>query len=170
VLITIFKQPTQTIATLMTIGGVIGILFQPFLGWAIDRLGERFIMASEAVLLIFVCFGYGFAKSFFSPTIALLIICGCYLLDQMLMAVGIARSTYMKKIALDPGDVQPALTAAVTIDHVFSISVALIGGVIWDTLGFQYVFLLGVLIAILNLFTALQARVPARRPGQQASR
>jgi MFS family permease len=39
VIVTVFKQPTQTIATLVTIGGVIGILFQPFLGWATDRLG-----------------------------------------------------------------------------------------------------------------------------------
>jgi len=160
VLITIFNQPTQTIATLMTIGGIIGILFQPFLGWATDHLGERFILTSEAVLLAFVCLGYGFAKSVFPQGVAFLIICACYLLDQMLMSVGIARSTYMKKIALVPADVQPALTAAVTIDHFFSISVALIGGVIWNALGFQYVFLMGVFIAILNFFTALRVRVP----------
>ena len=41
VIVTVFNQPTQTLATLLTIGGIIGILFQPFLGWAIDRLGER---------------------------------------------------------------------------------------------------------------------------------
>jgi predicted MFS family arabinose efflux permease len=41
VIVTIFKQPTQTIATLMTLGGVIGILFQPVLGRAIDRFGEN---------------------------------------------------------------------------------------------------------------------------------
>jgi len=164
VLITIFNQPTQTIATLMTIGGIIGILFQPFLGWATDHLGERFILTSEAVLLVFVCLGYGFAKSVFPQGVAFLIICACYLLDQMLMSVGIARSTYMKKIALVPADVQPALTAAVTIDHFFSISVALIGGVIWNALGFQYVFLMGVFIAILNFFTAMRVRVPPSIP------
>ena len=76
------------------------------------------------------------------------------------MSVGIARSTYMKKIALDPGDVQPALTAAVTIDHIFSITVALLGGLIWNFFGFQYVFLMGVFIASINFFTALRVRVP----------
>ena len=160
VLVTVFKQPTQTIATLMTIGGVIGILFQPFLGWAIDRLGERTILASEAVLLVFVCFGYGFSKSLFEPQTAFLIACFCYLIDQMLMSVSIARSTYIKKIALDPDDVQPALTASVTIDHIFSISVALIGGLIWNKFGFQYVFLMGVFIAAINFFTALRVKVP----------
>jgi predicted MFS family arabinose efflux permease len=164
VLVTVFKQPTQTLATLMTIGGLIGILFQPFLGWAIDHLGERRILASEAVLLVVVCFGYGFSRTLFAPGLAFLVACACYLLDQMLMSVSIARSTYMRKIALQPADVQPALTAAVTIDHIFSISVALLGGVIWNEFGYQYVFLLGVGIAVINFFVSLRVRVPHTSP------
>jgi predicted MFS family arabinose efflux permease len=80
--------------------------------------------------------------------------------DQMLMSVGMARSMYIKKIAKRPEDVQAALTAGVTIDHLFSISVALIGGVIWNAFGYQYVFLLGVVIAVINFFVALRVRVP----------
>jgi MFS family permease len=151
-------------ATLLTIGGIIGIFFQPLLGWATDRFGERFILSSEAVMLVFVCFGYGFSRFFFSEDVAFIIACGCFLLDQMLMSVGLARSTYMKKIALRPEDIQPSLTLAITIDHVFSILVALVGGVIWNTLGYQYVFLLGVGIAAINFFVALQVRVPVRKP------
>lgn len=44
VLVTIFNQPTQIMATLFTIGGIIGIMFQPFLGWAIDRFGEKLVL------------------------------------------------------------------------------------------------------------------------------
>jgi predicted MFS family arabinose efflux permease len=160
VLVTIFNQPTQIIATLLTISGVIGIIFQPILGWAIDRFGERVVLASEAVSLIFICFGYGFARSFLPEQTAFLVVCGCYLLDQMVFSVSMARSTYMKKIAMRPDDVQPALTAGVTIDHIFSISTALVGGVIWSRFGFQYVFLFGMGIALLNLVAALQVRVP----------
>jgi hypothetical protein len=71
-----------------------------------------------------------------------------------------ARSMYMKKIALDESHVQPALTAGVTIDHVFSISVALLGGLIWNKFGFQYVFLLGIVIAILNFAASSRVRIP----------
>jgi predicted MFS family arabinose efflux permease len=162
VIVTIFNQPTQTIATLMTIGGVIGILFQPFLGKMIDRLGERIVLAAEAVLLVGVCLGYGFAKFVLPEDVAFIAVCVFYLLDQMLFSVGMARAMYIKKIALQPADVQPALAAGVTIDHLFSITVALVGGVIWNTFGFQYVFLLGVLIAILNFFVALKIRIPQR--------
>jgi len=162
VIVTIFHKPTETLATLLTIGGAIGILFQPLLGRAIDRLGERFILASEAVLLVFVCLGYGFSKFLFPEGTAFLVMCFCFLLDQMLFSVSMARSMYIKKIALDDAHVQPALTAGVTIDHIFSISVALLGGVIWSAFGFQYVFLLGILIAALNFLAAMQVRIPAR--------
>jgi len=160
VIVTIFNKPTQTIATLVTIGGVIGILFQPFLGRAIDRYGERLILSAEAVALIFVCLGYGFSRSIFPENVAFIIVCICYLLDQMLFSVSMARSTYMKKIALDPADIQPALSASISIDHVFSISVALLGGVIWNNFGFQYVFLLGMLIAVVNFFVARRIVIP----------
>lgn len=167
VLVTVFKQPTQLIATLMTIGGIIGILFQPFLGRMVDRLGERTVLAGEAVLLVFVCLGYGFSRLVFPAQAAFWITCACYLLDQMLMSVGMARSTYMKKTALDPAHVQPALTAGVTIDHVFSITTALVGGVIWNTWGYQYVFLLGVAIALVNFGVALQVRIPKAETNPQ---
>jgi preprotein translocase subunit SecF len=84
------------------------------------------------------------------------------LIDQMLMSVGMARSTYIKKIALQPEHIQPALTTAITIDHVFSISIALLGGLIWNAFGFQYVFALGAVIAAINFFAAMQVRIPAR--------
>jgi predicted MFS family arabinose efflux permease len=162
VLVTVFHQPTQIIATLLTIGGVVGILFQPLLGGAIDRFGERTILVSEAGLLVFVCLGYGFSKSLVSEHLAFLVACVCFLLDQMLMSVNMARSTYIKKVAVDPKHVQPALTSSVTIDHIFSITIALVGGTIWSLMGFQYVFLLGAIIAVANFLAALRIRIPRR--------
>jgi predicted MFS family arabinose efflux permease len=162
VLVSVLGQPTQVMATLFTIGGVIGILFQPLLGWAIDKLGERTVLAAEAVILVFVCFGYGFAKFIFPENTAFLVVCACFLIDQMIFSVSMARATYMKKIALQPDHIQTALSAAVTIDHVFSISAALLGGLVWNAYGFQYVFLFGAVIAIINFFTALRVKLPSR--------
>jgi predicted MFS family arabinose efflux permease len=160
VLVTIFNQPTQIIATLLMIGGVIGILFQPILGLAIDRFGERFVLTSEAVILVFICFGYGFSKTLLPENIAFIVVCGCYLVDQMIFSVSMARATYIKKIALQPDHVQSTLTAGVTIDHIFSISAALVGGMIWNAWGFQYVFAFGALLAMVNFFVASRVSVP----------
>jgi predicted MFS family arabinose efflux permease len=167
VLVSVLKQPTQILATLFTIGGVIGILFQPLLGWMIDRFGERTVLVSEAGLLIVVCAFYGLAQSIFPEQTAFIVICICFLIDQMLMSVGMARSTYIKKIALDPSHVQAALTAGVSIDHVFSISTALLGGLIWNAFGYQYVFLMGAGIALINLFVTSRVRIPKSVMGTQ---
>jgi predicted MFS family arabinose efflux permease len=160
VLVTVYGKSTSIVATLMTIGGIVGIVFNPLLGRAIDRFGERRVLMMEAVLLVFVCMGYGFAKIIFSETTAFIIASVCFIADQLLMYVTMARSTYLKKIAVKPSDVNPTLTMGVSIDHIFSISIALVSGLIWSKLGYQYVFILGAIIAVVNFFSASRVRVP----------
>lgn len=154
VLVTIFQQPTSMIAKLLTIGGVVGIAIQPLVGKMIDAKGERFTLSLEAILLAFVCAGYALSKGFFPPSVALVLVAVCFLLDQTLMSFNIARSTYMKKIALDPSHIGPTLTMAVSIDHIFSISIALLGGLLWRHLGYQAVFLAGIALSAGNWLVA----------------
>lgn len=162
VLVTVFKQPTSMIAKLLTIAGIGGIAFQPLLGKAVDRLGERTVLACEAFFLIFICIGYGYSSQLFSKEIALIIAAVCFIADQLLMSVNMARSTYLKKIAISKDHITPTLTMAVSIDHIFSISIALLGGVIWAKFGYQAVFLFGAVIALVNLVSAMMLRVPGR--------
>jgi predicted MFS family arabinose efflux permease len=159
VLVTIFKENTATLATLLTIGGIIGIVFNPLLGRAIDRFGERRILMMEAVVLFVVCIGYGFSRKLFAAQVAFYITAGCFIADQLLMAVSMARATYLKKIAVKPDDVHQTLTMGVTIDHLFSISIALIAGTVWITFGYEYVFLMAAVIAFINFFVASRIRV-----------
>jgi predicted MFS family arabinose efflux permease len=163
VLVTAYRQPATSIATLLTIGGILGIVTQPLIGKAIDKLGEKSVLASEAAILIVVCSGYGFSKALFPPDIALLVTSGCYVADQLLMSAGMARATYLKKIALQPDHVTPTLTMAVSIDHVFSIITAIGCGLVWNRWGYPPVFVLAAGIAAVNLISALRVRVPGRR-------
>ena len=141
---------------------VIGIVFQPLLGKAIDKIGERFILVSEAFVLIFVCMGYGFAGKIFSLKTAFLIAATCYVLDQLLMSVGMARATYLKKIAINPAHVTSTLQMATSLDHVFSILGAVFCGFLWKAFGYQYVFLFAAFIAVVNMFSAIQIRIPEK--------
>jgi predicted MFS family arabinose efflux permease len=159
VLVTVFKQSTAIVATLMTIGGVVGIFFNPLLGKAIDRIGERRVLMCEAFILIFVCVGYGFSRMFLPEKSAFLLAAACFIIDQLLIFTGIARATYLKKIAVKPEDVSQTLSMGLSIDHIFSITIALVSGYIWKVLGYQYVFLLGAFIAVVNLFSAARIRV-----------
>ncbi len=161
VLVTVFNAHTATVATLLTIGGVVGIVFNPLLGRAIDRFGERLVLMSEAAVLIAVCFGYGFSKSLFDDGTAFIVAAGCFIADQLLMSVSMARATYLNKIALRPEDVHQTLTMGVTIDHVFSIAIALASGLVWNRLGYRYVFLIGAVIAAVNLASAFFVRTGA---------
>ena len=160
VLVSVFHQPTAMLATLLTIAGIIGILFQPLLGYTIDRYGERFVLSLEAFVLIFVCAGYGFSGKLFSERTSLIIVCICFITDQLLMSVNMARSTYLKKIASHPSHITPTLTLSVSLDHLFSISIALFGGIVWTRWGYQTVFIAGAGIAVVNLVTARFIRIP----------
>jgi predicted MFS family arabinose efflux permease len=165
VLVTVFHQPTAMLATLLTVAGIAGIVFQPLLGRAIDSLGERSVLAIEAACLVFVCMGYGFSRNLFSERIALVVAAVCFVADQLLMSVNMARSTYLKKIAVHPDHVTPTLTMSVSLDHVFSITIALVGGVIWTKWGYQMVFVLGAGIALVNLVSVQFIRIPEANTG-----
>jgi predicted MFS family arabinose efflux permease len=164
VLVQVFSKRIEYVAMIFTIGGIVGILFKPLLGRAIDKFGERTILMAEAAVLIFVCVGYGFSRNIFPENIALFIASVCYIIDQLLMAVGMARATYLKKIAVKAEEIAPTLSIGVSIDHVFSISIALLGGLVWKYFGYQYVFLMGGIIAVVNLFSASRIRIKSPVP------
>lgn len=155
VLVSVLGQPVTVIAGLLTLGGALGLAFQPALGWAIDRWGERAVLAGEAAMLIVVCAAYALAPAFLPREAAVWVTGAGFVIDLLLMSVGMARATYLKKIARHPSEVTPTLTMAVSVDHIFSISVALAGGLVWALYGSWTVFAFGALIAGANLVTAL---------------
>lgn len=163
VLIKVFNQGVSTFAILGFFIAGLGIFFKPFVGHLIDKVGERFVLAGEAAILIFICLGYAFSKSFFEGIgkggLALYVIFACFIIDQMLMAAGMARATYLKKIAVLPEDVSPTLSMGTTLDHILSMIVPFVGGFIWLKLGYEYVFVGGAVIAVINLFTTSRIKV-----------
>ena len=152
VLIKVFNQGVTTFAMLGFIIAGIGIFFKPYVGTLIDKKGERFVLAGEAILLIVVCMGYALAGNLgFGIENALYITAACYILDQLLTAAGMARSTYLKKIAVEAADVSPTLSMGISMDHVVSMVVPWLGGLVWKVFGYEMVFVLGAFIAATNL-------------------
>lgn len=160
VLIQIFHLDAPHFAILGVIIAAVSILTRKMVGKAIDRLGERLVLSVEAVLLVVVCMGYAFAAELVPLSIAVVIIAGCYIIDNSMSAVEMARSTYVKKIALAPGDVMPTLSAGVSFDHLIAMTIPFLGGILWKTMGYQYVFLAAAFIGVLNLILSLQIKIP----------
>lgn len=152
VLIKVFHQGVTTFATLSFIIASIGIFFKPLVGTLIDKKGEKFILAAEAIFLAVVCIGYAMAGHLgLNVETALVITAACYVVDQLLTAAGMARSTYLKKIAEVPEDVSTTLSMGISLDHMVSMVVPWLGGLVWTAFGYEMVFVLGAGIAFLNL-------------------
>jgi predicted MFS family arabinose efflux permease len=159
VLITVFNLTPPAFALLGLIISVISILTRTIVGNAIDIKGERFVLSLEAILLIVLCMGYAFAEDIVPRNIAVIIIAACYVIDNSLNAVEMARSTYVRKIAVCPEDVTPTLSAGTSFDHIIAMSIPALGGLLWASMGYKYVFLSAAVIAILNLFMSTRIKI-----------
>ncbi|HEY3397054.1 MAG TPA: MFS transporter [Armatimonadota bacterium] len=165
VLVRVFKQKAYVFAQLSTVGALLGLVFQPLLGHLIDRWGERVILVGEAVMMAVVALVYGFAEHFIGqrlgrPGLALGLVMACFVLDQVLFAVGMARSTYLAKILETPEDLTPSLSLAVSINHIVSMSLPTLGGYVWDKYGYPWVFIGAAVVALVNITVASRIRTP----------
>ena len=84
-----------------------------------------------------------------------------YVLDSVLFALRIARTTYLKKIADDPADITPTISMGITIDHLVAMSLPVVSGYLWEAYGYRWVFLLAGAIALAGFFVCLRIRTPA---------
>lgn len=159
VLIQIFHVGPPVFAVLGVVVSVVSIMTRKIVGNAIDIKGERFVLSLEAVLLFVICLGYAFAGDIFSAGVAVIIIAACYVIDNSMSAVEMARSTYVRKIAVDQADVMPTLSAGTSIDHVVSMSIPVLGGLLWTAFGYQYVFLAAAGIAVLNMILSRRLEI-----------
>ena len=160
VLIKIFHQPAILFAKLMIASAVLAILFQPALGRAIDRFGERRVLMADAVVTFLVCIGYGCAHWLGQAWLALGVLCVCFVLDQLFMGTGMARDIYLSKIAVRKEDIAPTLSMGVTINHVVSMSIPTLGGLIWVWYGHEKVFFAAAGLALAMLFFTNRVHVP----------
>jgi predicted MFS family arabinose efflux permease len=159
VLIKVFHEPAPTIAKLWIVASAIGIFAQPQLGKLIDRVGERAVLMADGLILIGVCLGYGFAEQL-PLAHPVKLVYACYLLDNLLFATSMARSTYLDKIAEKQEDVHASLSLGVTLDHAVSMSIPALAGRLWESQGYPYVFLAAAVIAMMSCTAASFLRAP----------
>jgi MFS family permease len=150
VLIRYYGAPTSIISLLLGICAVFGTIFSPFVGRLIDRLGYKFVMVTDTLLLVVVCVLYGFAHRIFPPGIAFWVVCVNYVLDSIISMASMASSVYVQSIASSQEEVTATLSTGVSVNHVISILIALLGGYIWDTVGIEALFSLSAVLGIIN--------------------
>ncbi len=163
VLIRIFRQPPATFAKLWIVAAGLSLVFIPTVGRLIDRFGERKVLIVDSIAILLICMVYAFAYRWGIAGLGLWLTLACYVIDELLFSVGMARSTYLSKIARHPDDLPASLGLGVSLDHAVGMSVPALGGWLWDrggTHGHRYVFLGAGGIAVLMGIFASMIRVP----------
>jgi len=163
VLIRIYHVQATSIAGLLMTAALIGIVFQPVVGALLDRFGERRIMILDGLCLSVVCIGYGYSLRFFGTAEAALpLACACYVADNLLFALGAARSIYLSRIAESPEEMTSTLGMGVSINHIASMTIPAVAGALWVGYGYERVFVAAAVLALVT--AAVSTRVPRRRP------
>jgi MFS family permease len=161
VLILQYGANTSIISLLLAICAAFGIIFSPLTGKLIDRVGYKFIMVTDTLLLVVVCFFYGFAHRLFSPGIAFIVVCVNYVLDSIISLASMASNVYVQDIASSQEEITATLSTGVSVNHVISILIALLGGWIWKTVGIEVLFSLSAFLGLLNTLYAATIKKPA---------
>src|SRR5450759_3318128 len=99
VLIKIFHQPAYIFAQLWMVAGALGVVFQPALGRAIDRFGERWVLMTDSGMVFLVCIGYGYAHLIGSHALALGVLYACLVGDLLFFGPTTEPATYPDPIA-----------------------------------------------------------------------
>lgn len=165
VFIDILGKPVETLAILGIIGSFVGIFFIPALGKWIDQFGVKKLLYADALSFIgvYACYGIlsgGYASGAIS-TVGWPLLLGytLFIVDRMSSQMGIIRTVYLKKIAVDPKDITPTLSLGLTLDHFVSIIAAFFGGIVWMRYGPQYIFYLVAFMSLVNLYVAIKVDV-----------
>ena len=150
VLILFYKANTSTISLLFAIAAICGFLFSPLIGKIIDKLGYKVVMVADTLILVVVCFFYGFSHHFFSFHTAFIICSINYILDSIISLASMASNVYVEDLSDNTTEMRATISTGISVNHLISVLIALFGGYIWQTLGIETLFVLSAILGIIN--------------------
>ena len=159
VLILFYGAGTQVISMLFAISALCSFFLAPAVGRIIDKLGYKIVMVSDTLILVIVCFFYGFAHHLFPMNIAFVVCCINYVLDSVISLASMASNVYVQSLSDDPDEVKATISTGVSVNHMITILIALFGGWIWQTLGIETLFILSAILGLCNSAYAATIKV-----------
>lgn len=150
VLILFYGANTMVISLLFAINAVIGYYLAPFVGKLIDKVGYKIIMISDTLILVIVCFFYGFAHHIFPKDVAFIVCCINYVLDSVISMASMASNVYVQDISDSKEEMRATISTGISVNHLITILIALFGGYIWQALGIETLFMCSAVLGLLN--------------------
>lgn len=161
VLILFYGANAAMISLLFAISAVACFFASPVVGRIIDKVGYKVVMVSDTLILIVVCFFYGFAHHLFPMHIAFIVCCINYVLDAVISLASMASNVYVQDLSDNADEVKATISTGVSINHVITIFIALFGGWIWQTLGIETLFIVSAVLGLCN--TAYAATIKVKK-------
>lgn len=162
VLILFYGASATVISMLFAITAVMSFVLSPVVGKLIDRIGYKIIMISDTLLLVIVCFFYGFAHHLFPMHIAFIVCCINYVLDSVISLASMATNVYAQVLSDSPGEMKATLSTGISVNHLITILIALFGGWIWQTLGIETLFMISAALGLCNSAYAATIKTPKK--------
>jgi len=150
VLILFYGASAATISFLFAVSAIACFFASPLVGRIIDKLCYKVVMVSDTLILVVVCFFYGFAHHMFPKDIAFVVCCINYVLDAVISLASMASNVYVQDLADNPQEVKATISTGVSINHVITIFIALFGGWIWENLGIETLFIASAVLGLCN--------------------
>ena len=148
----------ETIAALMFVNQAACLVLAPIAGYLVDRFGERPVLTAyfAGIAVVFVLY---------ATVASLQMLYVIYVIDNALFVLKVALPTYANRIALK-GERTQLLAMGVTMNHIGAVTLPLVGGALYATMGYKFPFYCGTAIAAVSIVIA-QA-IPSRKPSGQA--
>ncbi|MCQ2405848.1 MAG: MFS transporter [Oscillospiraceae bacterium] len=150
VLILFYGASTTTISLLFAVTAIAGYFISPLVGKLIDRIGYKIIMISDTLILVIVCFFYGFAHHIFPKDVAFIICCVNYVLDSIISLASMASNVYVRDISDSQEEMKATISTGISVNHMITILIALFGGWIWQSLGIETLFIISAVLGLCN--------------------
>lgn len=161
VLILFYGANAAMISLLFAVSAIACFFTSPIVGRIIDKLGYKVVMVADTLILVIVCFFYGFAHHIFPKDVAFIVCCVNYILDAIISQASMASNVYVQDLSDSADETKATISTGVSINHVITIFIALFGGWVWQTLGIELLFIVS---AVLGLCNSAYAATIKRKP------
>lgn len=162
VLILFYGANASIISMLFAISAICCFFLAPLVGKLIDRIGYKIVMVSDTLILVIVCFFYGFSHHIFPKEIAFIVCCINYVLDSIISLASMASNVYVQDISDNQEEVRATISTGISVNHLITILIALFGGWIWQVLGIETLFIISAVLGLCNSAYAATIRTGSK--------
>lgn len=163
VLILFYGADAGTVSLLFAFSAIACFVLAPMVGKIIDSVGYKSVMIADTFILVVVCFFYGYAHHLFSMQIAFIVCCVNYVLDSVISLASMASNVYVQDISDSRDEMRATISTGISVNHLITIFIALLGGWIWKVLGVETLFLISALLGLCNSAYAATIKVPSKK-------